>query len=56
MTPANSGQDRLVPPMRYSLYFTVPSGNVWLWPTRNPVLGSPTIATSGTARCAPLPK
>src|SRR6476620_2961347 len=58
MTPANRGDDRLVPPRRYSLYAEWPSGNVWVWPTRNPVFGSATIATSGTARplnVAPFP-
>src|SRR6266508_5652111 len=39
-----------MPPRRYSLYFTEPSGNVCVWPTRYPVFGSPNADTSGTAR------
>ena len=38
-----------MPPMRYSPYFTLPSGNVWVSPTSMPVCGSPSIAMSGTA-------
>jgi hypothetical protein len=34
MMPAISGLDRLVPPMRYSEYFAVPSGNVCVKPIR----------------------
>src|SRR6266540_6904987 len=56
MIPANNGEDRLVAPIRNSLYAAVPSGNVWVWPTSIPVLGSPTAATSGTARPLPVPK
>ncbi len=56
LAPANSGLDRLVPPIRYSLYFTDPSGKLWLCPTRKPVLGSATMATSGTARPGLVPK
>src|SRR6185437_4432245 len=50
MMPATSGEARLVPPMRYSLYFAEPSGNVWVSPIRYPVLGSATAEMSGTAR------
>src|SRR5258708_28207377 len=50
MMPAMMGDDRLVPPMRYSEYLTVPSGNVWVSPIRYPVLGSAKAAISGTAR------
>lgn len=56
VAPANNGLDRLAPPFPYSLYFTEPSGKIWLCPTRNPVLGSPTMATSGTARPGLGPK
>src|SRR5260221_10049470 len=49
MIPAMIGLDRLVPPMRYSEYLTVPSGNVWVSPIRYPVLGSAKAAISGTA-------
>jgi hypothetical protein len=48
--PAMIGLATLVPPMRYSPYFTEPSGKVWLSPTRSPVLGSAMAAISGTAR------
>src|SRR3989442_15247268 len=53
--PAMIGEDRLVPPMRYSEY-RAPAGvadvakNVCVWPTRYPVWGSPSPETSGTAR------
>ena len=43
-----------MPPMRYSLNFTLPSGNVWVWPTSMPVFGSPTRLTSGTTRVQPV--
>src|SRR4029453_6811606 len=47
MRPAKIGDERLVPPIRYSSYCT-PSGKVCVWPTRNPVLGSPMAAPSRT--------
>src|SRR5439155_15546052 len=50
MMPAITGEDRLVPPIRYSSYSTSPLGNVCVSPTRYPVLGSPSAAMSGTAR------
>ena len=53
-TPAISGDDRLVPPMRYWSQY-VPSGKTWVSPTSNPVFGSPGIAMSGTARIGVLP-
>jgi len=49
------GLERLVPPMRYSLYFALPSGNVWVCPTSMPVFGSPIADTSGMARAGVLP-
>src|SRR5215472_6896243 len=50
MIPAISGLDRLVPPRRYSEYFTEPSGNVWVSPIRYPAFGSASAEMSGTAR------
>lgn len=44
-----------VPPIRYSLYFCDPFGNVWVWPIRKPVFGSATAAMSGSTRCLTLP-
>ena len=41
--------------MRYSEYCCEPSGKVWVSPTSMPVFGSPSAATSGTARIAPPP-
>src|SRR6478736_4480171 len=48
--PANRGDERLVPPMRNSPYFSVPSGYSWVRPINMPVVGSPSSPTSGTAR------
>ena len=53
MYPANSGEDRLVPPIRYSPYLTEPSGNVCVSPTSIPEFGSPSIEMSGTTRPTP---
>src|SRR5215468_7106837 len=50
MIPAKIGLDRDVPPIRNSLYLTLPSGKVWVSPTSMPVVGSPTADTSGTTR------
>ena len=55
MTPASSGEDRLVPPMRYCAQY-VPSGNTWVSPTIMPVFGSPGIEMSGTVRAGVFPK
>src|SRR2546429_5501894 len=55
MKPAISGEARLVPPVRDSLYATEPSGNVWVWPTSMPVVGSPSAAMSGTTRIGAPP-
>src|SRR5215475_5337680 len=53
--PAINGDASLVPPIRYSPYFTTPPPNVWVWPTSMPVVGSPSAAMSGTTRAgAPL--
>ncbi len=48
--PAKIGDDRLVPPIRYSEYLVFASGKVWVWPMRKPVFGSPSAETSGTTR------
>src|SRR3954451_18639906 len=48
--PAYSGEERLVPPMRNSEDFTVPSGKRCVCRTSMPVFGSPSAETSGTAR------
>jgi hypothetical protein len=53
-TPAMSGDDRLVPPIRYWAQY-VPFGNTWVSPTSKPVFGSPGIEMSGTARIGVLP-
>src|SRR5436309_16023029 len=50
MIPATSGDDKLVPPMRYSEYSTAPLGKVCVSPIKYPVLGWPTAHMSGTAR------
>src|SRR5262245_54170763 len=50
IVPANNGDERLVPPMRYSSYLYPWWWKYWVSPTRNPVFGSPTAATSGTTR------
>src|SRR4051812_36048084 len=51
MIPAISGDERLVPPMRYSSYAT-PVENACVWPISMPVFGSPTAEMSGTTRPA----
>src|ERR1051326_1528840 len=47
--PANSGDARLVPPIRNSPKW-LPSGNACVRPMSMPVVGSASMATSGTAR------
>lgn len=49
-TAAITGAASEVPPIRYSLYCSVPSGKVCVWPTLKPVLGSAIAEMSGTTR------